>query len=81
MSASFWRVGSGKRTTVDLVFRADRNQLFTAWNALANLGDLAGNVDVNVRAVSEAGFDENELENGVREPLRETKFSSRQAHM
>ena len=25
-----------------LTFDADRNQLFTAWNAIANLADLAG---------------------------------------
>lgn len=68
---------SGKpaaRTAVELSFTADRNQLFTAWNALANLADLAGRVDVTVRARSEAGFDETKLENAVLEPLRETEL-------
>lgn len=57
---------------VELAFSADRNQLFTAWNALANLADLAGKVNVTIRATSEAGFDPVRLENGVLEPLRET---------
>jgi len=59
---------------VELAFSADRNQLFTAWNALANLADLAGKVSVTVRASSEGGFDPVKLENGVLEPLRETKL-------
>jgi hypothetical protein len=54
-----------------LAFTADRNQLFSAWNALANLADLAGKVRVAVRAESEAGFDRTRLQNGVIEPLRE----------
>jgi hypothetical protein len=60
--------------SVELAFSADRNQLFAAWNAIANLADLAGRVNVTVRASSEAGFDQNKLENGVLEPLRETKL-------
>ena len=60
--------------TVDLSFSADRNQLFTAWNALANLADMGGKVTVSVHAASETGFDQSKLENGVLEPLRETKL-------
>jgi hypothetical protein len=45
--------------------------LYTAWNAIANLADLAGKVAVSVRAESEKGFDRNKLQNGVLEPLRE----------
>jgi Protein of unknown function (DUF499) len=56
---------------VELVFAADRNGLFTAWNAIANLADLAGKVSLTVRAESEKGFDKAKLENGVMEPLRE----------
>jgi len=56
---------------VDLSFNADRNQLFTAWNALANLTDMAGTVRVQVRAERAEGFDKNKLQNGVLEPLRE----------
>jgi hypothetical protein len=57
--------------TLELTFAADRNQLFTAWNAIANLADLAGKVKVTIRADSEKGFDKAKLQNGVLEPLRE----------
>jgi hypothetical protein len=56
---------------VELTFDADRNQLFTAWNAVANLADLAGKVKVTLWAESEKGFDKGKLQNGVLEPLRE----------
>ncbi len=52
-------------------FTADRDELFNAWNALANLADLAGRVSVSVEAKSDTVFDEARLENGVLEPLRE----------
>jgi hypothetical protein len=54
-----------------LEFTANRDQLFTAWNAIANLADMAGTFKVNVAAQSETGFDKNKLQNGVLEPLRE----------
>jgi hypothetical protein len=57
--------------TVEVSFTADRNHLFTAWNAVANLADLAGKVNVTVRADSAQGFDKNKLHNGVMKPLRE----------
>jgi hypothetical protein len=56
---------------VELTFSANRDQLFTAWNAVANLADLAGKVQVSLRAESEAGFERGKLQNGVMEPLRE----------
>jgi hypothetical protein len=56
---------------VEIVFSADRNALFAAWNAVANLADMAGKVNVTLRAESETGFDRNKLQNGVMEPLRE----------
>jgi hypothetical protein len=56
---------------VEIVFSADRNALFAAWNAVANLADMAGKVSVTLRAESETGFDRNKLQNGVMEPLRE----------
>lgn len=56
---------------LELSFTADRNQLFKAWNALANLADMAGKVTVTVRAESAHGFDRSKLQNGVLEPLRE----------
>ncbi len=52
-------------------FSADRNELFNAWNALANLADAAGKISVRVQAASDTGFDRAKLENGVLEPLRE----------
>ena len=48
-----------------------RDELFNAWNALANLADLAGKVSVSVEAKSDTAFDQARLENGVIEPLRE----------
>src|SRR5262245_11539234 len=57
--------------TVELTFDANRDQLFTAWNAIANLADLAGKVKVTVHAEAEKGFDKGKLQNGVLEPLRE----------
>ncbi len=56
---------------VEITFSADRDALFTAWNAVANLADLAGKVNVTLRAESEKGFDKSKLQNGVMEPLRE----------
>ena len=52
-------------------FSADRNALYNAWNALANLADAAGKISVRVQATSDTGFDRAKLENGVLEPLRE----------
>jgi hypothetical protein len=52
-------------------FTADRDKLYTAWNAVANLADIAGKVEINLRAESETGFDKSKLQNGVLEPLRE----------
>ncbi len=56
---------------VEITFSADRDALFKAWNAVANLADLAGKVNVTLRAESEKGFDKSKLQNGVMEPLRE----------
>ncbi len=56
---------------VELSFSADKDQIFKAWNAIANLAEYAGRVSVLVRAESEQGFDRTKLQNGVIEPLRE----------
>jgi hypothetical protein len=63
---------SASQKSVQITFSADRNQLFSAWNAIANLADLAGKVNVTVRADSAEGFERNKLQNGVLEPLRES---------
>ena len=59
------------QTAVNLSFTANRDALFTASGAIANLADMAGQVNVTLRAESAAGFDRAKLENGVMEPLRE----------
>ena len=56
---------------VTISFVADRNELYDAWSALANLADAAGKVSVRVKAASDKGFDDASIENGVLEPLRE----------
>jgi Protein of unknown function (DUF499) len=58
-------------TVVNLTFSTDRNGLFAAWNAVANLADMSGEVSVSIHAESEKGFDKGKLQNGVLEPLRE----------
>jgi hypothetical protein len=63
---------AGAQRSVEINFSADRSQLFSAWNAIANLADLAGKVSVTVRADSAEGFDTGKLQNGVLEPLRES---------
>jgi hypothetical protein len=57
-----------------LSFTADRDQLYTAWNAVANLAELAGKLQLTIRAESENGFDKSKLQNGVFEPLREIEL-------
>ena len=61
----------GEREDLAISFDVDRDDLYAAWNALANLADAAGKVSVSVRATSATGFDKAKLENGVLEPLRE----------
>ena len=56
---------------VELSFTADRDQLYTAWNALANLADMSGKITVSVHAEAAQGFDKSKLQNGVLEPLKE----------
>ena len=56
---------------VALSFTADRDALFGAWNALANLADLAGKVTISATATADGTLDKGKLENGVLEPLRE----------
>ena len=52
-------------------FTADATKLYGAWNALANLADVAGEVSITARATAASGYDKAKLENGVLEPLRE----------
>ena len=57
---------------VSLSFTADRNTLFSAWEALANLATAAGKVTVTVKA--EGKLDKAKIDNGVLEPLRELRL-------
>ena len=52
-------------------FTASQHELYSAWSAIANLADVAGEVSVSVKAQSDAAFDMARIENGVLEPLRE----------
>lgn len=59
------------QTSVELSFSADSAQLYSAWQAIANLADLAEKVTVTVKAQQPKGFDKSKLTNGVLEPLHE----------
>ena len=62
--------GSAPRE-VALSFTAGQSELYAAWNALANLAGVAGEISINARATPPEGYDKATLENGVLEPLRE----------
>jgi hypothetical protein len=59
------------QTSVELTFTANRDNIYNAWNAVANLADMADSVTLSVKAEKQAGFDKSKLQNGVLEPLRE----------
>jgi len=61
-------------STVQFSFDADRNKLYAAWQAMANLADLCGNVTVSVKGEPPQNIDKSKLENGVYEPLREANL-------
>ena len=52
-------------------FTADRDKLFDAWRALANLADLTGRITISAKAAATDPLDRNKLEHSVLEPLRE----------
>jgi CRP-like cAMP-binding protein len=62
---------TAEQSVVQLAFDADRNKLYSAWQAVANLADLCGHIAVSVKGEAPPGLDKSELENGVYEPLRE----------
>jgi CRP-like cAMP-binding protein len=62
---------AAEQSMVQLAFDADRNKLYSAWQALANLADLCGHITVSVKGEALQGLDKGELENRVYEPLRE----------
>jgi CRP-like cAMP-binding protein len=46
---------AAEQLVVQLAFDADRNKLYSAWQALANLADLCGHIAVSVRGEAGAG--------------------------
>jgi hypothetical protein len=62
--------------TIRVEFKADRQQLFHAWQAIANLADKAGILEVQVEASSAEGFDPVWLRNAVEEPLEEAEIEA-----
>ena len=61
---------SGSRE-ITFSFVADQRSLYQAWNAMANLADVAGKVAINAKATAPDDYDKAKVENGVLEPLRE----------
>lgn len=62
---------SQAQTHVELRLRLTRSQLYASFNALANLAEKAGSIEVAVIADSMSGFDPVWLRNAVQEPLDE----------
>jgi len=60
-----------RRTQVRYAFEANRDQVFKAFPAVANLAEKSGKVRLSVIATNEEGFDPNWLRNAVEEPLEE----------
>ncbi len=63
--------GASDAREFSLHFAARQSDLYGAWNALANLADVAGEVSIDAGAKLPEGYDRAKLENGVIEPLRE----------
>lgn len=63
--------GADRRTSVRLAMRMTRREIFASSNALANLADKAGGIQVTVEAERADGFDPAWLRNAVLEPLEE----------
>lgn len=63
-----------KEREISLSFVADRDKLYHAWQALANLAEIGGEIFISARAKPKNGFDKNKLENSVLEPLRELEL-------
>ena len=61
----------GTPSDLTISFVANRDNVYAAWSAVANLVDVAGDISVRIKAKSETGIDKAKLENGVLEPLRE----------
>ncbi len=62
---------TGGRQIVVSFVADQREKVFEAWDAVANLADMAGTISIKVSAMAPEGYDRAKLENGVFEPLRE----------
>ena len=51
--------------------KVNKQTLYKTFNALGNLADMAGEINMAVDAQSKDGFDRNRLRNAVKEPLEE----------
>jgi hypothetical protein len=60
-----------KKTDVRLRMQLTRQQLYASTNALSNLAEQSGSIQVTVSAKKADGFDPNWLRNAVLEPLEE----------
>jgi hypothetical protein len=59
------------KASVSYAVEATREELFKAWNAIANLAEMAGKVSMQIQAESKEGFDPSKIRNAVEEPLEE----------
>ena len=67
------------RQTAGYSFEATREQVFKAFQAIGNLADKSdgGKVSIQVRGISQGGFDPSWLRNAVEEPLEEADLELR----
>lgn len=63
--------GVQRPVRVRLALRLTRQQLYNSFNAIGNLAEQAGSIDVTVTATRPDGFDAGWLRNAVTEPLDE----------
>lgn len=70
--------GDTKVYRVTRRFVANRGQVYSAFNAIANLADSSdgGTVHISIEAASKAGFDRSWLQNAVDEPLEEADIKT-----
>lgn len=59
------------QNNVRFTIKVDRDKLFSSWQAIANLADMADELEIEISASNKTGFDQNKLRNAVFEPLDE----------
>jgi hypothetical protein len=76
-SASHRRRGRRPQPEAELLVEIKRviaDQLYVAWQALANFADMCGKFVVSAKGETPQDLDKNKLENGVYEPLRDANL-------